>query len=259
MNNLQAIKPKNSISIGSIFQLGEHILACGDSCDSKLVSQILKGQQVALVASDPPYGVAYIETKEMFNHSQTKHKAILNDHAQTDAEYREFTKKWILAVKPFLAKKNSLYIFNSDKMIFSLREGMLAAGCYFSQIIVWVKSQPVLGRLDYLPQHELVGYGWLGTHKFYKSKSKSVLFYPKPSHNKLHPTQKPIPLMRELILNSSKIGDTVYEPFCGSGSTLLAAEDTKRKCIAIELDPQYCQVIIDRFEKQTGIKAKKIS
>jgi DNA modification methylase len=121
-----------------------------------------------------------------------------------------------------------------------------------------VKTQAIVGRLDYLPQHELIAYGWLGVHEFHKSKDKSVIVYPKPSKSILHPTMKPVGLLRQLILNSSKIGDTVYEPFAGSGSTLIACEQTRRKCVAVEMDPHYCEVIIRRFEKLAGIDALKL-
>jgi len=143
-------------------------------------------------------------------------------------------------------------------MIFALREGMLTAGFKFSELLVWVKTHSVIGRMDYLPQHELIAYGWYGTHEFLKSKDKSVLVYPKPNKSKLHPTMKPIGLLRNLILNSSRVNDIVFDGFMGSGSTILAAEQTKRKCLGIELDPDYCQVAIDRFEKLTGIKVEKV-
>ncbi|MDD4027286.1 MAG: site-specific DNA-methyltransferase, partial [Candidatus Shapirobacteria bacterium] len=107
----------------------------------------------------------------------------------------------------------------------------------------------VLGRMDYLIQHELIAYGWFGTHKFYKSKDKTILFFPKPQKSKLHPTMKPIPLIRHLILNSSQIGDYVFDGFLGSGTTLLAAEQTRRKCLGIELDPEYCQTIVNRYQR----------
>ena len=112
--------------------------------------------------------------------------------------------------------------------------------------------------MDYLPQHELIAYGWFGTHSFERSKDKSVLMYPKPSKSLLHPTMKPIPLLRGLILNSTKLNGIVYDPFGGSGSTLIACEQTKRTCFMVELDPEYCQTIIDQFEKLTGIKAKRL-
>jgi len=143
-------------------------------------------------------------------------------------------------------------------MIFALREGFLQAGFKFSQLIVWVKSHAVIGRLNYLPQHELLLFGWFGTHEFKKSPDKSILFYPRPSKSKLHPTMKPIPLLRNLILNSSSVGDVIFDGFMGSGSTILASETVKRKCLGVELDPDYCRVIIKRFEKTFGIKAKKI-
>jgi len=247
------------ITIGSVFRLGDHVIGCGDSTDAAFVARVIGKARPTLICTDPPYGVDYVDGKEGFLKGKTKHKTILNDHAQSDDEYRIFTRKWLEAVRPFLAKKNTCYCFNSDRMIFALREGMQDAGWHFGQLIVWVKNQAILGRLDYMPQHELIAYCWHGAHAFQKSKDKSVLFYPRPTRSALHPTQKPIPLLRHLLLNSSRIGDTVYEPFLGSGSLLMAAEQTKRRCIGIELDPKYCRVVIERFEKLTGIRAETLS
>ncbi len=246
------------ITIGSVFRLGSHLLACGDSTDAAFVTYVIANTKINLILTDVPYGVAYVEGKEEFHKGKTKHTAIANDHAQGDDEYRAFTRKWLEAVRPFLVRKNSLYCFNSDKMIFALREGMRDAGWHFGQLIVWIKNQAILGRLDYMPQHELLAYGWHGAHEFHKSKDKSVIMYPKPSRSLYHPTEKPIGLLRHLLLNSSRIGETVYDPFLGSGSTLLAAEQTKRHCIGIELDPAYCAVVIERFQKLTGITAEAL-
>jgi site-specific DNA-methyltransferase (adenine-specific) len=143
-------------------------------------------------------------------------------------------------------------------MIFALKNSLDELNIKLAQLLIWVKNHAVVGRLDYLPQHELIAYGWYGRHSFAHSKDKSVLFYPKPSKSKLHPTMKPIGLLRKLVLNSSKINDLVYDPFLGSGSTLIACEQAKRRCYGIELSPDYCQVIIDRFEKLTGVKAVKV-
>lgn len=243
------------IQNNDIYQLDDHIIGCGDARDSQFVAKVISNRKVSTIVSDMPYAVKYEANK--FNNNDDS-KLIINDHFQTDAEYRKFTSEWLELVKPYLAKKNSYYLFNSDKMLFAMREGLLDAGFKFSQLLVWVKNHAVLGRLNYLPQHELIAYGWYGTHKFYKSQHKSVLFYPKPNKSSLHPTMKPISLLRDLILNSSKIGDYVYDPFLGSGSTLLACEQTKRKCIGIEIDPKYCQVTIERYEKMTGRKAVKL-
>lgn len=237
--------------------MGSHYLACGDALDSEVVTKLLDHRKVSLILTEMPYGVGYVESKVGFNQLK-KAKIIANDHAQTDEEYRAFTSKWLELVKPYLAEKNSYYLFNSDKMLFAMREGLIDTGFKFAQLLIWVKNHAVMGRMNYLPQHELIAYGWYGTHTFQKSQDKSVLFYPKPNKSPLHPTMKPVGLLRNLILNSSKVGDYVYDPFGGSGSTLIACEQTKRKCLMIELDPEYCQVICDRFEKVTGIKPKKI-
>ncbi|MCB9815828.1 site-specific DNA-methyltransferase [Candidatus Nomurabacteria bacterium] len=246
---------QNSIKHGDIFVLGEHVLACGDARNAELVAKIIGDKKIKAVISDPPYGVAVTESKRNFQ-TLAKDKVITNDHIQSDDEYREFTKAWLAPVLSHLERKNGLYIFNADKMVFALREAMNELDVKFAQLLIWVKTHAVVGRLDYAPQHELIVYGWYGTHEFVKSKDKSVLVCPKPNQSKMHPTTKPLDLIRRLILNSTRVGDVVFDSFLGSGTTLLACEQTKRKCVGIELDPEYCATIIARFEKLTSIKAK---
>lgn len=247
---------KNSIKQGDIFRLGNHLLLCGDSRDKELLAKLVSTQRIKAIITDPPYGVAVTESKRDFQ-TLAKDKVIANDHLQTDSEYRTFTHEWLSAITPYLDKKNACYIFNADKMVFALRDGMQGAGLKFAQLLVWVKTHAVVGRLDYAPMHELIAYGWYGTHEFVKAKDKSVLCYPKPNKSTMHPTTKPIPLIRHLILNSTRVGDVVFDGFLGAGTTLLACEQTKRICIGVELDPEYCQTIIDRFEKLTNIKAER--
>ena len=213
--------------------------------------------KIKAVIIDPPYGVAVTESKENFG-KILKNKSIANDHIQSDTEYKIFTRDWIKTIVPYLSAKNVFYIFNSDKMIFALREGMLEAGIKFAQLLIWVKTHAVIGRMDYAPQHELIAYGWHGTHEFLKSKDKSVLICPKPNRSPLHPTTKPISLIRRLILNSTRIGDTVFDGFMGSGTTLLACEQTKRVCLGVELDEEYVLTTIKQFEKMTNIKVKRV-
>lgn len=252
-----ASKPKNSIKYGDIFQIGDHVLACGDARDTILVDRAVGKRVITLAEMDPPYGVLYAESKVGF--SQVKvNRNILNDDIVSESEYVQFTKDWIAPIIPHLARKNTFYIFNSDKMLFALRDGMEHSGVKFAQLLIWVKHHVVIGRKDYLPMHELIAYGWSGTHAFRKAKDRSVLFCPKPSKSALHPTQKPVSLLRRLILNSTDIGEVVYDCFAGSGSTGIACEQTKRKCIMIEFDPEYCQTILDRFEKTFGIKANRL-
>ncbi len=254
MNLLPAPKPSFSINPGDVFLLGEHRLACGDAKDTELVKTLMGGNKIDLVLTDPPYGIGYVESKAGIAEIKAN-KIITNDHLQSDEEYRTFTKDWLAALVPCLASKNSAYIFNSDKMIFPLREGMRDAGFKFTQLLIWVKNHSIIGRMNYLPQHELIAYGWHGTHAFRRSKDKSVLIHPKPQKSSLHPTMKPIGLLRNLILNSSRVGQVVFDPFGGSGSTLIACEQTKRRCYSIELDPDYCRTIVTRFERLTGTSA----
>jgi DNA modification methylase len=250
-------KSQSSIKTGDIFLVGEHVIACGDCQDTEFMKKVLKGRTINAIVSDVPYGVAVAESKRGFS-ALKKDKAILNDHLQSDEEYAAFTEGWITALKPYLARKNSFYVFNADKMIFALREGMLKAGCKFAQLLIWVKTHAVIGRLDYAPQHELIAYGWLGVHEFMKSKDKSVIVYPKPNKSPLHPSTKPVGLIRHLVLNSTKIGDTVIDPFLGSGTAVVACEETKRKCIGVEIEPEYCQTAIDRMGKLFNLKVKKL-
>lgn len=257
MKKLQESKPKNSIKPGTIWQLGVHRLAYGDSRDKELVARLVGTDKVDLVCSDPPYGVAVVESKRGLK-TLAKDKIITNDHLQSDDEYRKFSREWLDAIVPHLAKRNTIYVFNADKMVWSLREGMIDSGFKVSQMLIWVKSQSVLGRLDYAPQHELILYGWHGVHDFRRSKDKSVLFYPRPSKSLAHPTIKPLGLVRRLILNSSEVGDVVYDGFLGSGTAMLGCEETKRKCLAVEYDLEYCLTAIDRWERLTKQKAKII-
>jgi len=254
---MQTSKQEKSIKPGTIWQLGEHRLALGDARDKKLLTRLIGKEKINLICCDIPYAIAAVESKRGFG-KLVKDKIIANDQLQSEREYKEFNRSWLETIVSFLTKKNSAYIFNSDRMVFALREGMIEAGFKFAQLLIWIKSQAVIGRLDYAPQHELIIYGWYGTHQFRRSKDKSVLFYPKPAKSIYHPTTKPIGLIRRLILNSTNIGDAVYDGFCGSGTCLLACEQTKRRCFAVEVDREYCQTIINRFEKLTKIKVKKL-
>lgn len=241
------------IKHGDIIQLGKHRLLFGDSRDPEKIKELIGADKVNLMLLDPPYGISYVSSKAGFSQSLGKPKDIANDQLQSEEEYIKFTEDWLKVILPYLDRKNSIYIFNSDKMIFALRQAMKNVGIYFSQLLIWVKSNAVIGRLDYLPMNELIAYGWFGTHSFKKSKDKSILFCPKPSKSKLHPTIKPLSLLRRLILNSTNIGDVVYDGFGGSGSTLIAAEMTGRRCLMVETDNEYCQTIINRYYRLKNI------
>ena len=242
MKSSPATKLSHSIKTGDVLTFGDHILICGDS--SKI--DLKPYRDIHLLLTDPPYGIDYVASKRGIN-EVAMDKDIANDGFVSDKEYVDFTYDWLAPALKQLTKKNSIYIFNCDKMIFALREACIKAGMKVAQLIIWVKDRAIIGRLDYLPQHELILYGWYGTHDFKRGKDKSVIFQAKPQSSKLHPTMKPISLLRRLILNSTKVGDVVYDPFGGSGSTLIACEHTKRKCLMIEMDPEYCETIVRRW------------
>lgn len=252
------------IKQGDIFQLGDHKIACGNAKNEDLVKRLIGDEKIRLICCDPPYACAFVENKDWIGlrgvepkHFK-KYPKIEGDHLQTEEEYVQFTRDWIEPLIPYLQEKNAFYIFNSDLMICALKQGIKEAGGYNSQMIIWVKNHIVLGRKDYNPQHELIQYGWFGSHKFERSKAKSVIFYPKPNKSSIHPTMKPPGLLRKLILNSAKINEMIYDPFLGSASTLISCEQIKRRCFGIEISEYYIEQSIKRWEKLTNLKAKKL-
>lgn len=155
----------------------------------------------------------------------------------------------------------AFYIFHADSKGEVFRNACALAGLKIRECLVWVKNVMTLGRQDYQWKHEPCLYGWKdgASHSWYSDrKQTTVLEFDKPSANREHPTMKPVPLIAYLIGNSSKKGDTVLDCFGGSGSTLIACEQLERKCLMMELDPHYCDVIIARWEELTGEMAKKI-
>lgn len=253
MKTSQERKQNESVKKGDLYALGDHLLFCGNATSTKFFKEIPQTWIIKMILTDPPYGVDYVKSKTSFRQNQ-KHKSIENDQIQSNLKYKNFTKKWLNAIKNNLAEKNSFYIFNSDKMLFSLEDALRESDFKLSQLLIWIKNASVMGRLDYQPQHELIAYGWYGKHEFLKSKDKSVIAYPRTRRNVLHPTMKPLGLLRRIILNSTKIGDTVYDPFGGSGSVLISCEQTRRKCFMVEIDPDYCKVILNRFRKISDSK-----
>jgi DNA modification methylase len=257
MKNSRETKPLKSAK-GTIWQVGPHRIACGDARDPELIGRLFGSTKIKSVICDVPYGINYTDTKEDYADIMVK-KQIANDDITDGEEYAKFNEDWLKAIIPYLASKNSVYIFNCDKMLFALHDGMKRAGIRFTQLIVWIKNQPVIGRMDYLPQHELIAYGWYKKHEFRRAKDKSVLFYPRPTKSPHHPTTKPLALIKNLILNSTKVGDVVFDGFLGSGTTALSCQETGRVCYGCELDPEYCDTIVQRFEKRYGVTAYEVT
>jgi len=251
-----------NIANTTFWKLGEHRLLLGDATKAKDVARLMGGEKASLILTDPPYGVGYVEGKQEFlatihkGTSGKKFTAIIGDAPEDD--YYDFSLRWLNAVRPHLAHKNAFYIFNGDTKLREFLNALHDTKYTKSALLIWLKNHLVVGRKDYHPQHELILYGWYGTHEFFGEHDKSALFYPKPQKSVLHPTMKPPTLLRRLIYHSSRLGEIILDPFGGSGSTLIACEHLGRRCFMIEQDEAYCRVIVERWQKLTKQKADAI-
>lgn len=229
---------------GDIWHLGRHTLFCGDATEAESYQKLLGKTQVNLVLTDPPYNVDY----------QSKAGKIKNDH-QTSDKFYQFLLAAFQNMNQAMADDASIYVFHADTEGLNFRRAFQDAGFYLSGCCIWKKQSLVLGRSPYQWQHEPVLYGWkkTGKHEWYTGRKESTIWeFDKPKKSKEHPTMKPIPLLAYPIMNSTMTNYTVLDPFGGSGSTLIACEQTKRTCFMMELDEKYCDVIIKRYIEQVG-------
>lgn len=202
--------------------------------------------------SDPPYGVNYVgKTKDALT--------IENDGSE---DLPSLLDRCFSVADSVLMDGAPIYIAHPAGVL-SLIFGQkfVEAGWKFHETLVWIKNSMVLGHSDYHYKHEPIIYGWKGSNrKWYAGRDQvSTLEYDRPQRSELHPTMKPIDLVIHCINNSTRKNDLVYEPFCGSGTTLLACENTNRKCRSVELSPDYCAVILQRFKDATGKEPVRIN
>lgn len=229
---------------GDLWQLGEHRLLCGDSTKEESYNLLMAGKQANLVITDPPYNVNY----------QGSAGKIKNDNMKDDAFY-QFLLAAFTNMEKSMADDASIYVFHADTEGLNFRKAFSDAGFYLSGTCIWVKQSLVLGRSPYQWRHEPILFGWKkkGKHCWYAGRKESTIWeFDKPKKNKDHPTMKPIPLLAYPIMNSSMTNSIVLDPFGGSGSTLIACEQTKRICRTIELDEKFCDVIVKRYIEQVG-------
>ena len=243
--------------MGNLSLKSKHRLLCGDSTDAESVAYLMDGTKADIVFTDPPYNVDYSSKNELLNlydKGNCIQTPIVGDNQIDEKEYADFCGKVYAAFEPVLASYNSVYICgNYESLIPFYKLGKLK----ISNMLVWVKSSLVIGRMDYQNQHEFILYGWVGRHKWHSDRKQTTVWeFAKPSKSELHPTMKPVELVENAIGNSTTTSQTVYDAFLGSGSTLIAAQKTGRKCYGLEIDPIYCDVIVKRWEAFTGKKAK---
>lgn len=270
-------------SFGDVWQLGEHYLMCGDALLEDDVNRLIEGACVDLLVTDPPYNVNYEGGTGL---------KIANDNMD-ETSFQNFLTAVFTNVYKVLKLGGVFYIWHADSKGYAFRKAVHDIGAKVRQCLIWNKNVFVMGRQDYHWKHEPCLYGWKdgAAHYFVDDRSQSTVFEdgkpdfkkmkrceleqllqeiysdkvsttvlnePKPVQNQAHPTMKPVKLLSRLICNSSRVGEKVLDIFGGSGSTLIACEQLKRRCFMMELDPHYCDVILERWERLTNRKALKI-
>lgn len=277
------------VKAGEVWQLGRHRLACGDSTDEDTIRRLMGGGAADLTVTDPPYNVDYT--------GKTEEELKIAGDKMSGPEFRAFLTKAFRLIERYTKPGGAFYVWLASREHVNFEEALKAAGLTVRQQLIWVKNTMVLGRQDYQWKHEPCLYGWKDgdAHYFRESRNQTtvqesdppvnpsklkrdelvrlvkdllikaeeaestVLREDKPAASTEHPTMKPIRLMARLIANSSKRDDVVFDPFGGSGSTLMACEQLGRQCRTVELDVKYANVIVDRWEKFTGQKAERVT
>lgn len=278
--------PANPITkTGDLWLLGEHRVLCGDSTKFKDVKGLMGNEYASLLVTDPPYNINYT--------GKTKKALKVENDNMSDECFRGFLVASFSLCVSVLKPGSSFYIFHADSEGYIFRGAVNDCGQSVRQCLIWVKDSMVLGRQDYQWKHEPCLYGWTcgGAHRWFGGRSKttciddrrhenlsemerqdliayctdlracvddaetSVIYEDRPKRSDAHPTMKPVALIARLVVNSSLCGESIYDPFLGSGTTLIAAEQLKRKCYGMEISPAYCDVIVKRWENLTGRKA----
>lgn len=236
---------------GDLWILGEHRLLCGDSTEAKEVGRLMNGKKADLWLTDPPYNVAYT--------GKTSAALTIENDSMSDDDFRKFLIKCFREAFEALKPGASFYIWHADSEGHNFRGAVHECEQTVRQWLIWAKNTMVMGRQDYQWKHEPCLYGWKkgASHGWYTDrKQTTVLEFERPTRSESHPTMKPVDLFAYQIGNSTAPQGLVFDSFLGSGTTLIAAEQLGRTCFGMELSPQYCDVIVERWEKLTGKKAR---
>ena len=240
-----ALEKAAFVERGDIWTVGRHRLMCGDATSAEDVSALMDGKKANLIVTDPPYNVAFKSGSGL---------SIQND-SMGNGEFYTFLYNSFQNMAEHLEKGGAAYVFHADTEGLNFRKAFVDAGFHLAGVCIWVKNSLVLGRSDYQWQHEPVLYGFLknGKHPWYSDRKQTTIWnYDKPKRNKNHPTSKPLDLLGYPICNSSQENAIVLDTFGGSGSTLMACEQTNRICFMCELDEKYASVILRRYVEDTG-------
>ena len=245
-----ALEKAASVERGDIWTVGRHKLMCGDATSADDVAALMDGKKANLIVTDPPYNVAFKSGSGL---------SIQNDSMKGD-EFYTFLYNSFAQMAAHLEKGGAAYVFHADTEGLNFRKAFIDTGFHLAGVCIWVKNSLVLGRSDYQWQHEPILYGFLknGKHSWYSDRKQTTIWnYDKPKRNANHPTSKPLDLLAYPITNSSQENAIVLDTFGGSGSTMMACEQTNRICHMMELDEKYASVILRRAV-EIGIKPEDI-
>ena len=240
-----ALEKAAFVERGDIWTVGRHRLMCGDATSAEDVAALMDGKKANLIVTDPPYGVSFKSGSGL---------SIQNDSMKGD-EFYTFLYNSFSQMAAHLENGGAAYVFHADTEGLNFRKAFVDAGFHLAGVCIWVKNSLVLGRSDYQWQHEPVLYGFLknGKHPWYSDRKQTTIWnYDKPKRNKNHPTSKPLDLLGYPVCNSSQENAIVLDTFGGSGSTMMACEQTNRICCMMELDEKYASVILRRYVEDTG-------
>ena len=240
-----ALEKAAFVKKGDIWTVGRHRLMCGDATSAEDVTKLMDGKKANIIVTDPPYGVSFRSSDGLY---------IQNDSLKGD-EFYQFLLQAFKNMADNLTKGGAAYVFHADTEGLNFRKAFIDAGFHLAGCCIWVKNSLVLGRSDYQWQHEPVLYGFLqnGNHPWYSDRKQTTIWnFDKPKRNKNHPTSKPLDLLGYPIQNSSQANGIVIDTFGGSGSTMMACEQTNRICYMMELDEKYASVILRRYVEDGG-------
>lgn len=265
---------RSRVSLGDVWKLGRHYIVCGDCTILDNTKALIKyaGTNACMCWTDPPYNVDYDPEQRVSSFSEERLAnpigKIAND-SMSDEEFNSFLSKAYDSIDIALSPGSPIYICHADIQGHHFRNNFIKQGWKLQSCLIWLKTVLAFGRADYHWKHEPILYGWKmgASHRYYGDRTQTtILEFASPHYDKkecdtdgyVHSCQKPTPLIRYCLNNSSQKGDVIFDPFLGSASTLIASEQCDRTCIGFELSPEYCEVICQRFEKLTGIEAVKV-
>lgn len=240
-----ALEQAAFVEPGDVWTVGRHRLMCADATQSANLEALVDGKSANLLLTDPPYNVDFTSASGL---------SIKNDKMDADSFY-QFLLDSFTAAAAVMAPGASAYVFHADTEGLAFRRAFIDAGFKLSGCCIWVKDSLVLGRSPYQWQHEPCLFGWKsgGKHAWYADRKQTTIWqFAKPKRSKNHPTSKPVDLLAYPMGNSTQPNAIVLDPFAGSGSTLIAAEQTERVAYCMELDPKYASVILRRYVEHSG-------